>query len=45
MSASSRPIVSEARSPQAYITSSSARSRSVVGSSPRGAASSFWTSA
>ena len=35
-SRTSSPIVSEARSPHAYITSSSARSRSAVGSLPRG---------
>ena len=44
MSPTSRPIASEARSPHAYISSSSARSRSAAGSEPRGWASRFLTS-
>ena len=43
--ATSRSIVSDARSPHAYISSSSARSRSAIGSVPFGWSSSRCTSA
>src|SRR3954466_1074279 len=43
-SGTSRPIAAEARSPHAYISSSSARSRSDVGAVPIGCESSLATS-